>query len=433
MNKLRFYSAVLTRMPPDARRYGVRRLLFRGVLLSGLLLSLFAVVVFVHLRAMPIDGGQLLYRLHDEVYLPLVGQTFTRFFPWSVIWWGIGLTALVWLLLMWVFDASPLRFVHRRLLLRAIRRPTHHAGLVRWSRRFSRVRFRPHFLRLIADDEWQRCLRATDFNAALSLLDLRIQLQNCFPLDTARILSLLEDWQRLALMLYRLDATSDQWQQMQKLLVALQIGSDQDADDQYFSPAALYTDVQRSLRWLQRPDQPDASLLQANDARRQRLNTVYASLHQAYSGSKTAGKLLLPAVPSELLSICGRIALRLTLQTAYLAAYPAHLRAYVAASERLGLLARAVPMPAARSWAVLLGECNEEQRSHDVYAELANLNETEQMQKSEQWRSQNSGKGQALIATEDHEIAAWIGVQQLIYAAYPDSSNEQGRIREERR
>jgi len=416
--RLRFRSTVLSRLPRSLRRNTMRLLVFRLVLLAGILLGLAALLMIVHLRLLPVEDAPLLYRLHDDVYLPLVGHTFTRYFPLSVIWWGVVVTALVWWISMWLFQASPLRFIQRRLLLRAIRQPRRHDNLLHWSRRFSRLRLRPHLLHLVADDEWERVLRAEDMGAALSLLRLRIGLQPCFPSDVTRLLVLLEDWLRLAHLTYR--HNGDQWADMHTLLdqlEALQTVGDTDA---YFSPAALYRDARQLLVWLEAPARPNVELLQANDARRERLNTVYTTFHRSQSGADFSGKLPLPDVESTAwLPLCGRIALRLTLQVAELGRFPAHLRAYSDASERLLLLARATATPAARAWAAFVGYADPQTAVHDGYVHLARLTATGQKRLRQTWHEQRHMDKRPILSSAYAEIAHRLDVRGLLDAAYP--------------
>lgn len=419
--KLRFRSAVLSRLPRTLRHNTMRLLIFRLMLLAGILLGLATLVMIVHLRLLPVEDAPLLYRLHDEVYLPLVGHTFTRYFPFSVIWWGIALTALVWWMSMWLFQTSPLRFIQRRLLLRAIRQPRRHDSLLRWSRRFSRLRLRPHLLRLVAEDEWERVLRAEDMGSALSVLRLRIGLQSCFSSDVTRLLVLLEDWLRLAHLAYR--HNSDQWADMHTLLAQLETLQTVGDIDAYFSPAALYGDARQLLAWLEAPARPNVELLQANDARRERLNTVYSTFHRSQSGADFSGKLPLPDVESTTwLPLCGRIALRLTLQVAELGRFPAHLHAYSQASERLLLLARATATPAARAWAALVGYADPQTAVHDGYVHLARLTATEQKRLRQTWHDQRHMDKRPILSPAYAETAHRLDVRGLLDAAHPTAT-----------
>lgn len=86
------------------RRFWTRLVLVLGI---GFLLGLFWFTL--RSRILPREIGLPFYELHDFVLLRIIGYTFTLFFPWSLIWWGVAAVMLtIWLI----------SFVRNRSLLR---------------------------------------------------------------------------------------------------------------------------------------------------------------------------------------------------------------------------------------------------------------------------------------------------------------------------
>ncbi|CAM2006399.1 hypothetical protein [Acanthopleuribacter pedis] len=105
-----------------------RRLL--GVLSAATLL-LTAVVVLRFRLLDPRGWGYALYWIHDTLYLPLIGYGLRLFWPWSLIWWGVGAVfALVWL--AW-FLSAPTLLQQPRLKIThyLLSRPRYHGLLVK--------------------------------------------------------------------------------------------------------------------------------------------------------------------------------------------------------------------------------------------------------------------------------------------------------------
>ncbi|CAM2066086.1 hypothetical protein SCOR_11960 [Sulfidibacter corallicola] len=123
----------------------------------GLLLLVVAIpTALVGLRILPVDGPAYgLYWLHDHLYLPIKGHTFTRFFPWSLVWWSAIAVGLFASLIAFVTRASLLgepRILLARLL---VRRTPGHGWLVRLSRWQARRGFEPEWLAAFAVLEWR--------------------------------------------------------------------------------------------------------------------------------------------------------------------------------------------------------------------------------------------------------------------------------------
>ncbi len=71
----------------------------------------------VAMRLPPVQGwGYPLYWLHDHLYLPLQGQLFTRFLPYSIAAWILIAVGLCGLLFSVLTGLSPLHALHLKLL-----------------------------------------------------------------------------------------------------------------------------------------------------------------------------------------------------------------------------------------------------------------------------------------------------------------------------
>lgn len=137
----RFRSPLLEALPPappgrDRRALRRRRLAVVLVVAAAVLAA-----VAVGTRRLSLRGpGLILYRLHDEVFLPLKGYLFTRLFPVSWIYVLAGLTLLLFGLtaLAWARPLTPAwqTAVGRRALSWRSMRPV----LSLWGRSFGGLR-----------------------------------------------------------------------------------------------------------------------------------------------------------------------------------------------------------------------------------------------------------------------------------------------------
>jgi hypothetical protein len=97
--------------------------------------------------------GYSLYWLHDNVFLPIKGYTYTLAYPTSLIWWGvIAAVCTIWLSAI-LLERSLVRRLHLCLVRWAIGRPRLHRGLVTTARWLKRCGFQPELLRAVAERE----------------------------------------------------------------------------------------------------------------------------------------------------------------------------------------------------------------------------------------------------------------------------------------
>ncbi len=121
---MRFHSPFLQPLPPVAEKLGLRlgRSTLRVVALA--LAALLLVGIVVRLRLLPPTGiGRILYSVHDSLYLPLKGYTYTLHFPTSLLWWLGGALLAGMVLFFWLTNISPTKRPHIWALRRALRYP----------------------------------------------------------------------------------------------------------------------------------------------------------------------------------------------------------------------------------------------------------------------------------------------------------------------
>jgi len=113
-----FRSPLLKALPTKARTISGRPLSKR-LLLVGIVIGLPALAaVLVYTRWAPVDGiTHFLYQFHDHVFLPIKGQTYTRFFPWSLAWWGLAALLLIFGLISYLGSVPLLMGIHRNLVM----------------------------------------------------------------------------------------------------------------------------------------------------------------------------------------------------------------------------------------------------------------------------------------------------------------------------
>lgn len=117
-----FHSSLLKSMPAAAKP---KRSRIPGRILLIIFISAFIVVpaFIIITRALPKEGiGSVFYWIHDHIFLPIKGYTYTLFYPFSLSWWGPILTALfLWLvayLTMISFIKDPHVYVLRKVIYR---------------------------------------------------------------------------------------------------------------------------------------------------------------------------------------------------------------------------------------------------------------------------------------------------------------------------
>jgi hypothetical protein len=158
-SRIRFRSPLL-QAPVKVEKVGrAGRLAWRWPFL-GLVLLLFLTVLFF-LWAQPFGRtgpGQSLYWLHDIIYLPIKGYTFTLYHPDSWIWWGLIFTLLALWTASFALDRSLILRPHVALLKETVHRPFLGRRLLDCARYLAQYRVNPRLLISMVERERQLAL-----------------------------------------------------------------------------------------------------------------------------------------------------------------------------------------------------------------------------------------------------------------------------------
>lgn len=134
--------------------------------------------VFTTIRTKGFGAGavaRLLYLAHDTIFLPLKGYTFTRFYPFSLIWYGVALTLFALWLGCHVRDRSLVRRAHLWLLRHAVNIPLANRLLILVARPLARWGFPPDHLLLVLEHERDRVMTNVAQSAAVTGLQPRLR------------------------------------------------------------------------------------------------------------------------------------------------------------------------------------------------------------------------------------------------------------------
>jgi hypothetical protein len=167
-----FHSSLLESMPAAAKPKR-SRIPFRILLI--IFISAFIVVpaFIIITRALPKEGlGLIFYWIHDHIFLPIKGYTYTLFYPFSLSWWGPILTAIfLWLiayLTMVSFFKSPHVYVLRKVIRRNPKK--HHNILIETGGWLKKRGMEPLLLKQVTNMERKKTLNQLA-NLALSQMD----------------------------------------------------------------------------------------------------------------------------------------------------------------------------------------------------------------------------------------------------------------------
>lgn len=144
-------TAPLPRHVPHGRLWRITRRVVSGVLLGGALIALVVAVRSKLLGTTPL--AMLLYQTHDSFYLPLKGYTFTRFFPGSLVWYGLIATLFLLWYTCYLADRSLVRRAHLALLRQTVSLGPLRSALLGVSRLLLRLGLPPELLREVAEHE----------------------------------------------------------------------------------------------------------------------------------------------------------------------------------------------------------------------------------------------------------------------------------------
>ena len=130
-----FRSPYLSTIPRRKDALPFQEIGIRLMMTIAFFMVLFALGSVIVSGLLP-GSGLGLYWLHDHVFLPVKGVSFTQFYPWSLLWWGIPALALIWRVLVWVTGAAVTDRITRELASHAVMNPSIHRQLLGFERRF---------------------------------------------------------------------------------------------------------------------------------------------------------------------------------------------------------------------------------------------------------------------------------------------------------
>jgi hypothetical protein len=350
-------SSLIAPLPRHAPRGRVLRIARRALAWAALLAGLTWLARMIRGRLLG-DGplAAALYQAHDSLYLPLKGHTFTRFFPTSLIWYGLAASLFALWLAFFLSDRSLVRRPHLALLRRAVAVGPLRPALVGVARLLLRLGLPPELLRQAAEHERDlAALRVAggDDTGGRRLAALARLLTDLALLEPDHRLAALRaacDWQQATLLLHARrhpSASALAPHIVAGCARALRTLGTTPCDALAGQPpgldvSACLTDVLRlallagadtaSLRAEHDPRLPELTdpaslsrgLLRAAEWRRAQLDGVRAALERAIvrpfaqaAGPRAA--LALPDAPAEQLACLGRLALGADLAAAYAA------------------------------------------------------------------------------------------------------------------
>jgi hypothetical protein len=194
-----FHSSLLKSMPaaakPKRSRIPIRILII-------IFISAFIVVpaFIIITRALPKEGlGSIFYWIHDHIFLPVKGYTYTLFYPFSLSWWGPVLTALVLWLVAYLTMVSFIKDPHVYILRKVIHRnpKKRHGILIKTGGWLKKRNMEPILLKQITNMERKKTLNLlanlplsqmdeTLVTQVIHLTQLHIQLMTLPPVKAVR-------------------------------------------------------------------------------------------------------------------------------------------------------------------------------------------------------------------------------------------------------
>ncbi|MCP4154332.1 MAG: hypothetical protein GY757_41795 [bacterium] len=188
--------------PAPARKRVVRPLfmLFFLVLVVGT-----PVFVAITRYLPPTDFGYAVYWLHDNIYLPVKGFSYTYFFPISLLFWGPLLFLIILKLFSYLFAYPVFKHLQVFFARKAVRKRFLHLPLVKTSGRLKKWRMKPLLLSQVAAEQREKSVSrlkamplAEDnrkvFSSAVALTGLHTRLITLPPAGQADHLEALVYW-----------------------------------------------------------------------------------------------------------------------------------------------------------------------------------------------------------------------------------------------
>lgn len=150
-----FLKAQPRKVSPGRARSMPKRLTLVLILAAIIGTPIFIIVT----RVLPPEPvGKYFYWLHDHVYLPAKGFTYTLFYPFSLSWWGPLATILVVWLVSYLMMISLTKDPHAQMLRRIVRRKNKHRLLLSTTRIIRKWKFDALLLQEITGQEREKAL-----------------------------------------------------------------------------------------------------------------------------------------------------------------------------------------------------------------------------------------------------------------------------------
>jgi hypothetical protein len=153
-------SSFLKRLPGKVSNRKLRTLPKRFGLIAFLTLLIGVPIFIIVTRILPktSEAGIIFYWVHDHLYLPVKGYTYTLFYPFSISWWGpIATILLVWLI-AYLTMVSVTRGFHAHVLRKVVRRNSKHGFLLKTTRWLRKWRFEAFLLKEVSKQEREKSL-----------------------------------------------------------------------------------------------------------------------------------------------------------------------------------------------------------------------------------------------------------------------------------
>lgn len=146
----------------------------KRILLIAFISAFIIVPVFIIItRALPKQGvGSVFYWIHDHIFLPVKGYTYTLFYPFSLSWWGPILTVILVWLVAYLTMASFIKDPHVYVLRKVIRRipKKRHRILIKTSGWLKKWKMEPILLKQVTNLERKKTLYQLE-NPPLTSMD----------------------------------------------------------------------------------------------------------------------------------------------------------------------------------------------------------------------------------------------------------------------
>lgn len=149
-----FRSSLLASMPQTDLPGRVRRIVLRIAILTLIAVMVWLLIDAVANQRIAKDNPlRIMYWLHDYVFLPVKGYTYTYHYPISLIWWSLVATILGLRLLSLVLGWSVVQCLHVCLAWIAVHWTALHPHLITMARWFNLLGFEPSVLKEVAKHE----------------------------------------------------------------------------------------------------------------------------------------------------------------------------------------------------------------------------------------------------------------------------------------